>query len=444
MDLTKNEKEKIAVVIIHGMGEQQPMETLRGFANSIIPDIVNSGNPYREKFYVKPDSLSELFDLRRITAIVDNVKADFYEYYWAHLMRGSTNSDTLNWIAGLFRRIRYVPARLRLIHSVLLFLFLATIAALVYIIKEHPQSLQKLLAYFALGAGIGYFVLRALRAVVSTISINILGDAARYFTPKPGNVINRQQIRQEGLTLLHKLHGRMPDGTFKPYYDRVIIVAHSLGSVIAYDLVSILWSNYNSRFDKSLPAHQTALATMEKLTHQIKTATKTGTLTLQDLKVYEDARTTLRNASMEAGNPWRISDFITMGSPLSHAQLLMARGKNALDLLQKERQFPTCPPILEAQHTLSYKISLKFSDKNTEEIKVPHHAALFALTSWTNIWFKNDYVGGPMKQSFGQAVNDIGLSSKTRPVFPFLSHTSYWDKQETQSVETIRSLIFNK
>ena len=49
-----------AVVIIHGIGEQRPMQTLRGFVDAVLPDV-DEGNA---KFWSAPDELSELFELR--------------------------------------------------------------------------------------------------------------------------------------------------------------------------------------------------------------------------------------------------------------------------------------------------------------------------------------------------------------------------------------------
>ena len=51
---------KQAVVVIHGIGEQRPMDTLRAFADAVLPDV----EPGKEKFWSKPDKLSDLFELR--------------------------------------------------------------------------------------------------------------------------------------------------------------------------------------------------------------------------------------------------------------------------------------------------------------------------------------------------------------------------------------------
>ena len=69
-----------------------------------------------------------------------------------------------------------------------------------------------------------------------------LGDAARYFRASPGNVLVRREIRKQAVDTLDTLHNW---GT----YDRIIVVAHSLGTVVAYDMLRA----YFSRVNNSLP-----------------------------------------------------------------------------------------------------------------------------------------------------------------------------------------------
>ena len=74
-----------------------------------------------------------------------------------------------------------------------------------------------------------------------------LGDAARYFRASPGNVTVRREIRRQAVNTLETLHKW---GT----YDRIVIVAHSLGTVVAYDMLRA----YFSRICNDLPECGTA------------------------------------------------------------------------------------------------------------------------------------------------------------------------------------------
>ena len=46
-------RHNVAVVIIHGIGEQRPMETLRSFVEAVLPDPPQGG----EKYFSRPDPL---------------------------------------------------------------------------------------------------------------------------------------------------------------------------------------------------------------------------------------------------------------------------------------------------------------------------------------------------------------------------------------------------
>ena len=105
------------------------------------------------------------------------------------------------------------------------------------------------------------------------------------------------------------------------------------------------------------------------------------------------------------GKPWLVTDLITLGSPLAHAQLLLARTQKELRNRQNERELPTCPPIPD-NRTFSYRLTYDVAgEKRT--IFVLHHAAAFACTRWTNLYFAARWgffgvlVGGPLRQIFG-------------------------------------------
>lgn len=78
------------------------------------------------------------------------------------------------------------------------------------------------------------FLVAALAAGAQYFLLSYLGDAARYLSPSPRNISLRQQVRANGIKLLRHLHasGR---------YDRIVVVGHSLGSVIGYDILKHYW-----------------------------------------------------------------------------------------------------------------------------------------------------------------------------------------------------------
>ena len=59
----RSSKPRQAVVLIHGIGEQRPMETLKGFVAAFFPgDDFDFGD---RSYYSKPDEVSDSYELRR-------------------------------------------------------------------------------------------------------------------------------------------------------------------------------------------------------------------------------------------------------------------------------------------------------------------------------------------------------------------------------------------
>src|SRR6516225_7731991 len=99
-----------AVVIIHGIGEQRPMETVRAF----VAGALGVEKEALSKFvFSKPDQIDDTLELRRLSAstkdvegsvLEKNCETDFYELYWQHLMPDGSWSAVLAWVFDLTRR----------------------------------------------------------------------------------------------------------------------------------------------------------------------------------------------------------------------------------------------------------------------------------------------------------------------------------------------------
>lgn len=115
---------KQAVVIVHGMGEQVPMDTVRGFVKTVWrtdenlvsrkrPDPNTGQGRDSNAAWTKPDDRMRTFEIRRITTEEgDNgYRTDFFEFYWAHLVHGTTWEQVQAWIADLLLRnpLKCVP-----------------------------------------------------------------------------------------------------------------------------------------------------------------------------------------------------------------------------------------------------------------------------------------------------------------------------------------------
>ncbi|MEO1399325.1 MAG: hypothetical protein AAFU56_10740, partial [Pseudomonadota bacterium] len=339
------------------MGEQMPMGTLRSFVESVWetdpklleteedkktdtvetasrhsatahlshvdPTIKDtfSGNPY----WIKPDDRAGLQELRRITTGplkgTKNEKnwplknggrrTDFYEFYWADLMQGTTWQHLSSWVSGLLLRsprqvpwdvfpvwlvlwavtafvafyavsgvregFQFSPSEsfakwLAVLAVILVFAFVyskrtliaematsgrawltaAFVAGAVLLTFNQLSPLLKWsVGFAALPVVLGYLLNAALK--------NYFGDVARYVRATPANVERRNAVRERGLALLRGLH---ESGD----YDRIVVVSHSLGTIIAYDLINILWSQLgpSTKNQEAAKAASSALLKMDE------------------------------------------------------------------------------------------------------------------------------------------------------------------------------------
>jgi len=190
-------------MIIHGMGEQRPMETLREVVEAVLP----KPKPGKPKYWSKPDSTSDLFELRKLQARVGRHKTHFYEYYWAHLVQGTNYWHIWHWLKNLlFRWPWNVPKRLFMVWTVtwvLLTVFAAVSAHGVLDFMDRPL-IEGIENFFA--GNWNYPLALLLFLIAQYFLINYVGDAARYLSPHPKNIELRQKIRKGGIDLLRRLH----------------------------------------------------------------------------------------------------------------------------------------------------------------------------------------------------------------------------------------------
>lgn len=450
---TENNEKKLdiqrqAIIVIHGIGEQKPMDTLRDFGELIAPEISpkkdKDGNALlqKKKFFNKPDVLSETYELRRLTANEHrhSFKTDYFEYYWAHKMSGTKIWDIVWWIkALLFRKPSAIPKRILWIYlffwlSVLLAVAIVAISSLGLFQESLLSDWLKTIRNALSSAWIKYG-LSSLWLIVSFFLVYYLGDAARYMTPRTGNIKQRQDIRKTGIELLKKLHEAkisVIDKDGKPLirnkYDRIILVGHSLGSVIAYDLIKFLWTHHHEQISLS----KKAINAIEDLAYALNESKEDSTIG-KNRKAFREKQFQLWKNQHADLNSWRISDFITLGSPLAHAELLLARNPDELKQKKEEREFPTCPPTPETDKDFHFSMEGKYFF---------HHASPFVLTRWTNFYYTKDYVGGAI-ECFGKGIENHELKSDSwfRNLIPFISHIFYWHAKEPNAVKRIREKL---
>jgi hypothetical protein len=412
---------KTAVLIIHGIGEQKPMATLRSFVDGVLQHIERErqkerdakaeANPEPEPepdtnrplYWSKPDNISGSFELRRLNSYLGHrhPPIDFLEFYWAPLMSGNALNQSLEWLSMLLlRRPGRVPPSLFKYWMLIWAGVLAAVLGTLWFQDWKPAG------YTALG-------LAAMITLAKMLARDWVGDAARYFNPKPHNVAVRQAIREAGVTVLTKLH---QSGDYR----RVVIVGHSLGSAIALDIIYQYWVQVHEAHGSPDQPKQPALEALE-------TAIIDGST--NDLKTFRNMQRAAGKELREIGISWLVTDLITLGSPLTNLPYLTGLDKKEFSDRLEQRELPKCPPVLD-DGAISYSVPYKQANGEPYNLRILHHAACFGPTRWTNIYFphsgllKGDPVGGPLKQHFGFGVWDRQV--KTARWGGRLNHLDYW------------------
>ncbi len=326
-------RERQAVIVVHGIGEQRPGELLRQFVTNVFD------RPAGEVSFVKPDYVSALFEMRMVTVPRNDSTrptTDVYELYWAHLIRDTTVAQVYAWMFRLITtRDNKIPQTL--IH--LVWGLRATIvAALLVVAWLMTKDVSGWFAGLGLGslAALPVLASAALKVFRDQFIVGYAGDAARYLEPRPENVARRQEIREAGAQLLDGLHD-------KGRYSRIIVYGHSLGSVIAYDILGHAWTQRSRRRNDQSRTSSRALRALEDLLNL--RAKNTAAVSAEDVQPMQHAAWLEYRRN---GFEWLVSDFVTAGSPLTHARwLLNLDAKTQFADLVRERSFPTCPPHTE-------------------------------------------------------------------------------------------------
>lgn len=527
--------EKQAIVVVHGMGEQRPMGMMRRIVDTLWTtdkSVLNAGDrhigPDGNKSWIVPDLKTGSHDLQRITTppAKDGKRTDFYEFYYADVLDDAKLRNLWRWLLRIIMvRPEYVADRMVWPWSALCFLIvliglvafgvvllgLGTIFELQWwnldggsarlnvwetaflgilnlglmvwlgrlvpklrwILRWPAYAVITLLVYHSL-FGIGGVEVRSF-VVGGTVLMTILtgmfflpylGDVAGYLGAHPDTVRRRHDVRERGLGLLRALHE-------DPTYDRVVIVAHSLGSVVAYDILHLLWeelgpTNENppsERVRQALYEHDRFVRNHQSRYWNSLTVDAYQAVQANVAKAIRLSGAVENKHGEKSESYWKITDFITFGSPLSHAQFLIARGVENFEKLKEERLFPVSPPrsYNEDFGVLYTPDKLEFSAEEYAGMPIPqssaewalkaprayaHHGAVFSTVRWSNMFdehhplmfWQGDVLGGPVKgfTLFGRGIKEhkvhITYSKFGLDRLRLITHTRYWSNTAVSGI----------
>jgi hypothetical protein len=324
------------------------------------------------------------------------------------------------------------------------FVFLGSYLALTWLSNGPVEDLSKVHLPWGItsqSSAVAAFLIVGIYLAVNACFLQpYLGDAARYFRNSPANVAVRREIRKQAVETLERLH-------LCGEYDRIIVVAHSLGSVVAYDMLRA----YYSRINSSLPDPRRLGPDFEALDEgslsRQKARARGREIIRRMAAETEAARKRIASGIPQPGDAplkaWLVTDFVTLGSPLTHAHYLMCSGADCEQMAgdferrTRERELPTCPP-----RKLNDDNCLTFVNPRVD-LRRFHHGGQFGLTRWTNLYFPmtklfwGDAIGGPVAAIFrdpgspgrapAQHVADVPVYTSRQNQDDFFSHTLYWE-----------------
>ncbi|MEJ8476962.1 hypothetical protein [Roseibium algae] len=427
-----------AVVIVHGMGEQRPLDMLNRFIDAAIPGpTVIDEKQDLPVYYSRPAPESESYEAKSYLARETSKypQTEFFEYHWSHMMQGNKLSDIWDTFQRiLFTPIWNVPSGLRVVWLA----FWALILWVLWYIADgtlawDSLSVEKIISLIAGGGVLAGLLSWAMTKFLPGKITASFVDVVRYLDTSPRSYSVRKNIRRGMIEFLESLHtsGR---------YDRIIVVAHSLGAYVAYDGISYLWTKMNQ--DHVLPLedgqqdHHETKIDPEVLVRFESEAAELLKDDNRDPKAYRDLQRELWAAHRAAGNPWLITDFVTAGTPMCMAEKLLTKNEDEFRVRQKRRDIASCPPLPDlpgAKKKGLFSYPYKGGD-------VLYHAAPFAIVRWSNMWFPahlgffGDWFGGPLARLFGAGIQDHPLNGNDWKRFlPAWAHTLYFTYPDDES-----------
>jgi hypothetical protein len=424
------------VVFVHGLLERRPMDIFDDFAKTVLPPREG-----RWEYYPQPVEITDSYEARRY--VVPAAGIDLYEYDWSFLMTSARYAGVVGALARVFlRRPCHVPDSLFGIWRVAWLVLLAPLAVLVGVLVVGGYFLHTGVAGWIIGLVTSVVVLSIALAVLRTAPRVLIRsflttgfvNVARYFDlVAPESYAVRRAIRGGLVDLLHTLQqGR---------YARIVVVGHGIGGYIAYDAMTTLWAETHEL--RAVPAARPnglgSLGGLEVAAERLAAEPNSAGA----LDEFQAAQFELWQNLRAQGNPWRITDFVTIGTPMAMADFFVARPPilgglsrtdrrrhELFDKLTREGAVVRCPPRSEALPVDAVESGPAcYGSGDMLGAQSP-----FAVTRWANIWFpvrrgsiRGDWFGGVLRPLFGPGIREIAVSgNQPERLRPGVAQTQYF------------------
>lgn len=402
-----------AILVVHGIGNQFPLETLDGFGRGLINTYNQSGRSLKFEHHIvkksKNDSSIPWFDnYLRIFSLDHTTYIDIYEYYWAPETEDQASLKDLDqWLSNVtngarkFYKDNVSFAKENNDRSVFIennefnafgYWFCVYFVPLIFTITSWISTgLVKLLLNIPIiGGAISLVVNNKWDSTVTKIA-NILNDVSIYNTtdPKSRFFKIRSCIRDGAVNALkHLLEAKTNEnGQLFFEYDRVLLAGHSLGSQIAFDAINQINHLVNQ--------------------NEIKGYTKQG-----DSNIVGNSIPIAK----------RLSGLVTFGSPLDKIAFFLREQTSESEYLRNQ--------ILNYYHGFKQREWIKLmppESLNFSYNKIDNQThRLFENIHWRNYWDARDYVSGAL--DYYKDVTNIDC--KFQSEWHSFTHSRYWNSTD--------------
>ena len=400
-DLTGWDQRRTAILVIHGIGDQVPLETLDAFGRTLAQTLAGVPGTKIEithRLARKPGSNPADIWFDNVLRIQDANRpqagwVDLYEYYWANKTEDKVKPNEIQgWVSEVTRGAQkfykenqelavadekrgFFTGKGRF-HGFKYRFVLGAIGVLIPTLSWTAENLLKLLALIPMVGGVFRSLLTTYFAGSKKRMVNLIGDIVVYTTSdrKSRFYDVRQDILGGAVKALRYLLEPEGDKHKEHRYDRVVLAGHSLGTQVAYDAVNRL-------------VHQLGEGQVAGFDSQGKSTVVPG-MTLVRL----------------------LGGFVTFGSPLDKIAFFLREQVPADQYLRKQ--------------LVAHYHSFKQRDWNPNwkpefTVKTPFKRLLDGVV-WRNYFDRRDYVSGSLDFYEGLTNVDARLPKK------LFTHNDYW------------------
>jgi len=398
-------KEDTAILVVHGIGNQLPLETLDQFGQGLIavfrkefPDLIKISHQVVDK---KDSRKGFWFDnVLRIQKEGSESVIDIYEYYWANYTEGKASWGDINsWLQGVVGGAKefynrnqsmgqqykdksiFFDDKTGAFNKFTYDIFISTMSKILLTLDAIWSGVLWLLTWIPFFGNLAKKWVESYTDNLVSKLTNVLGDVVVYNVNDPKSKFYGPKKRiQEGAvkSLLFILERQKNDN---PFYSSVLVAGHSLGSQVAYDAINKI----NLLINQGLVVGYDQQGINQKTQQHIST---------------------------------HLRGFITFGCPLD--KIVFFLRDNVPDNQYIRQQF--------LDHFNGFKQrDINFINKNGNYVKansgLKRH---FEEIQWRNYFDNHDYVSGGLDYYHNLTNVDCGFKAGK---FSF-THSEYWTHEK--------------